>query len=138
MKKNVTCGNKVALVLAGVLFAGTVGMAPLAMAKQGGGYVGPSASGGYTGPGPVVMTIKEAGNQPDDSWVTFRGNIVNHKGDEKYTFQDASGTGVVEIDRKAWRGYRVGPNDVVELLVEVDKDWGSVEFDVKSVTPVSK
>ncbi len=136
--KNMTT-KKITLALAALIFAGTAGLTPLAMAKPS-GYTGPSANnnGGYTGPGPIVISIKEAGNQADDTWVTLKGKIINHMGDEKYTFQDASGTGIVEIDRKAWRGVSVGADDEVELLVEVDKDWGSVEFDVKSVRPLNK
>ncbi len=126
------------LLLAAILFTGALASTPLAQAKQYGGFHGPAEKGGYTGPGPVIMTIKDAAGQADDTWVTFRGKIINHKGDEMYTFQDASGIGVVEIDRKAWGGANVGPQDEVELLVEVDKDWGSVEFDVKTVRLIQK
>ncbi len=139
MKTNTT-HKKISFVLAAMLLTGALGTTSMAFAKgnKGGGFTGPSDSGGYTGPGPAIMTLKEGASQADDTWVTFRGKIVNHKGDDKYTFQDASGMGVVEIDRKAWRGAKVGPQDEVELLVEVDKDWGSVEFDVKSVKLLTK
>ncbi len=136
MKKNTS-------VILTALFVGVVALAPmggeaLAKGNKNGGFNGPTAEGGYTGPGPKLMTMKEGATQADDTWVTFRGKIVNHLGDEKYTFQDASGTGTVEIDRKAWRGVQVGPNDEVELLVEVDKDWGSTEFEAKTVKIVNK
>ncbi len=112
-----------------------LGMSGLAVADGNkGGFQGPSVTGGYTGPGPAVMGIMEAGKQADDTWVTLKGKILNRKGDDIYTFQDASGQGEVEIERKAWNGATVGPNDMVELLVKVDKDWGHVELEVKRVT----
>ncbi len=137
MKRNMTTGKKWMVLFAGVLFTGALAVVPAAMAKDG-GFKGPHAGGGYTGPGPVVMTMQKAAEQPDDTWVTLEGKILNHKGDEKYTFQDASGSGVVEIDRKAWRGVEVGPSDTVQLLVEVDKDWGAVEFEAKSIKVIAK
>ncbi len=137
MQKNKTTGKAISLVLAGLVFAGATALAPVAMA-QGGGFKGPKQSGGYTGPGPEIVSIKEAAKLNDDAWVTFQGRIINQKGDDKYTFQDDSGTGVVEIDRKAWHGVEVGPNDYVQLLVEVDKDWGAVEFEVERVTVIKK
>ncbi len=110
----------------------------IAHAKKG-GYTGPGVNqGGYTGPGPKVISIRDAGNQADDTWVTLQGTIVNRMGDDKYTFQDSSGTGIVEIERKAWRGLQVGADDVVQLLVKVDKDWGSVELEVETVKIVGK
>ena len=39
----------------------------------------------------------------------------------------------VEIDHKRWRGQNVGPNDLVEISGEVEKDWRELEIDVKSV-----
>ncbi len=128
--------NKRSLIV--VLFAlmlsvGASGFA-LADGHKGGGFQGPSVKGGYKGPGPAVLGIKDAGTQADDSWVTLKGKIINHKGDDMYTFQDASGTGIVEIENKAWHGVMVGPDDMVELLVKVDKDWGNVELEVKRVT----
>ncbi len=109
--------------------------ASVALAKQHGGFTGPSGKGhgGFTGPGPKLMTIKDAGKQPDDTWVTLKGYIVQHDGDDIYTFKDPSGTGKVEIERKAWHGLNIGPHDLIELLTKVDKDWGHVELEVKQV-----
>ncbi len=131
--------KKTLSTLAAVLVLGTFSFTPImhgvsiAEAKSG-GYSGPSAQGGsYTGPGPAVMTIKEAYNQADDTWLTLKGKLVNHVGGKVYTFQDASGTGKVKVDDDAWNGQSIGPNDVVELLVDVDKDWGSVELEVERI-----
>ncbi len=98
-----------------------------------GGYTGPSAKGGFTGPGPALMTAQEATKQEDNTWVTLKGKILNHQGGDIYTFEDASGQGFVEIDDKAWGGQKINAQDIVELLVKVDKDWGDTELDVKTV-----
>ncbi|MDR8274407.1 NirD/YgiW/YdeI family stress tolerance protein, partial [Acinetobacter baumannii] len=39
----------------------------------------------------------------------------------------------VDIDHKRWNGVTVGPQDTVESQGEVDKDWNSVEIDVKQI-----
>ncbi len=129
-------------ILVATLMLGTFSLIPLgnslnhvdhAEAKSG-GYSGPTAKGGsYSGPGPAVMTIKDAYNQADDTWVTLQGKLINHVGGKVYTFQDASGTGKVKVDNDAWSGQNIGPNDVLELLVEVDKDWGNVELEVERI-----
>lgn len=69
----------------------------------------------------------------DDTWVMLQGNIEQRIGDETYTFRDATGTLTVDIDRKRWNGQTVTPKDKVQLEGKVDKDWNSVEVDVKTV-----
>lgn len=94
--------------------------------------------GGFTGPGGGTATVESAKSMRDDAWVTLRGNIVERLSDDVYTFKDASGTINVDIDHKRWNGVTVGPQDLVEIQGEVDKDWNSVEIDVKQVTKVSQ
>jgi len=109
--------------------------AGLSFAAQG-GFNAPAAAahgGGYSGPGPAIMTIEQAKSMRDDSHVTLQGNIVQHLGKDKYLFRDATGTIVVEIDHDEWGGQNIGPNDTVELYGEVDKEWMSVEIDVDRV-----
>ncbi len=143
MNKKMTKTRRVVYVFGMTVICFMLGAAPLismayANNNKGGGYTGPGAGavGGYTGPGPAIMTIKKAAEQPDDAWVTLQGKIINYKGDEKYTFQDASGTGTIEIDRKVWRGGNVGAQDTVKLLISVDKDWGATELEVKRIEVV--
>lgn len=94
--------------------------------------------GGFTGPGGGTATVESAKSMRDDAWVTLRGNIVERLSDDVYTFKDASGTINVDIDHKRWNGVTVGPQDLVEIQGEVDKDWNSVEIDVKQVSKVSQ
>ena len=72
-----------------------------------------------------------------NTWVTLRGNIVERISDDLYVFKDASGTINVDIDHKRWNGVTVTPKDTVEIQGEVDKDWNSVEIDVKQIRKVN-
>lgn len=112
------------------------------LAAQQGGFSGPSAtqtqSGGFQGPNGSSTTVESAKSLRDDTWVTLRGNIVERISDDLYLFKDATGTINVDIDHKRWNGVTVTPQDTVEIQGEVDKDWNSVEIDVKQISKVSK
>ncbi|MDU2479500.1 MAG: YgiW/YdeI family stress tolerance OB fold protein [Klebsiella sp.] len=110
---------------------------PVLAAEQG-GFTGPSSTtqvsstaqaGGFTGPSGAVTTVANAKSLRDDTWVTLRGKL--------YKFQDASGVINVDIDHKRWNGVTVGPQDTVEIQGEVDKDWNSVEIDVKQIRKIA-
>ncbi|EKY5004456.1 YgiW/YdeI family stress tolerance OB fold protein [Citrobacter amalonaticus] len=115
--------------------------APVLAAQQG-GFSGPSAtqtqSGGFQGPNGSSTTVESAKSLRDDTRVTLRGNIVERISDDLYLFKDATGTINVDIDHKRWNGVTVTPQDTVEIQGEVDKDWNSVEIDVKQISKVSK
>ncbi|ENB7488007.1 YgiW/YdeI family stress tolerance OB fold protein [Citrobacter koseri] len=115
--------------------------APVLAAQQG-GFSGPTAtqsqSGGFVGPNGSNTTVESAKSMRDDAWVTLRGNIVERISDDLYLFKDATGTVNVDIDHKRWNGVTVTPQDLVEIQGEVDKDWNSVEIDVKQITKVAK
>ena len=116
--------------------------APVLAAQQG-GFSGPttttqSQSGGVVGPNGSITTGASAKSLRDDAWVTLRGNIVERISDDLYVFKDATGTVNVDIDHKRWNGVTVTPQDVVEIQGEVDKDWNSVEIDVKQISKVAK
>lgn len=107
--------------------------------KADGGFTGPEATmqqGGFTGPGPALTTVEAAKSMPDDSWITLKGNIVQHNGKNRYVFRDATGDIEVKIDREAWNGQNISPTDVVEMRGEVDKDWNEVHIDVKRISRV--
>lgn len=114
--------------------------APAFAANQG-GFSGPSSttaqSGGFVGPNGTVTTVASAKSMRDDAWVTLRGNIVERISDDLYVFKDSSGTVNVDIDHKRWNGLTVTPQDLVEIQGEVDKDWNSVEIDVKQIRKVT-
>ncbi|EPY4928490.1 TPA: YgiW/YdeI family stress tolerance OB fold protein [Klebsiella variicola] len=118
---------------------------PVLAAEQG-GFIGPSSTtqvsstaqaGGFTGPSGAVTTVANAKSLRDDTWVTLRGKITERISDDLYKFQDASGVINVDIDHKRWNGVTVGPQDTVEIQGEVDKDWNSVEIDVKQIRKIA-
>lgn len=115
--------------------------APVLAAQQG-GFSGSTATqsqgGGFVGPNGSNTTVESAKSMRDDAWVTLRGNIVERISDDLYLFKDATGTVNVDIDHKRWNGVTVTPQDLVEIQGEVDKDWNSVEIDVKQITKVAK
>ncbi|EMN4675413.1 YgiW/YdeI family stress tolerance OB fold protein [Klebsiella variicola] len=117
-----------------------------ALAAEQGGFTGPSSTtqvssttqaGGFTGPSGAVTTVANAKSLRDDTWVTLRGKITERISDDLYKFQDASGVINVDIDHKRWNGVTVGPQDTVEIQGEVDKDWNSVEIDVKQIRKIA-
>lgn len=119
------------LLLSTVLAVSAIAIANNALAEKnmGGGFTGPEAKNSY-------VTAEQAKNMSDDTYVTLRGTIKENLGNEKYTFSDASGTIVVEIDNDDWNGLSVKPTDMVEIKGEVDTHWNKpadVDVDVISV-----
>lgn len=125
-----------------VLLAVTALISTPVLAAQNGGFVDPNApttsvqQGGFSGPNGTVATVKQAQDMKDDAWVTMRGKIEKRVGDEEYMFRDATGTMTVEIDDKRWDGQNISPADNVELQGKLDKDFNSVELDVKQIKKV--
>lgn len=113
------------------------------LAAQPGGFVDPNApqnqqpagKGGFKGPQNVV-TVKEAKELKDDSWITVRGNIVKRLSDDNYLFQDPTGTLSVEIEEDDWKGQNVAPGDKVELQGELDKAFNDAQLEVKQVRKI--
>ncbi|MGV3345616.1 YgiW/YdeI family stress tolerance OB fold protein [Enterobacteriaceae bacterium LUAb1] len=113
-----------------------VGLSCSAVAQQQ-GFVDPEgqthAQGGFKGPTPGLSSVAQAKTLRDDTWVVLEGSIVKQVGHELYEFRDNSGTVYVDIDDKRWMGQSVTPDDKVRIEGEVDKDWNSVEIDVKNI-----
>ena len=79
------------------------------------------------------ITVDEAKNLPNNSWVILTGNIVNALRDENYTFRDSSGEITLEIDWKIWRGLSVDVSDRIEISGEVKVKRGQVSIEVKAI-----
>lgn len=92
-----------------------------------------SPMGGFVGGTENVVTVSQVKEMRDDVPVIVKGNIVQRMGDEKYLFEDSTGSITVEIDKKEWRGQTVTPSDNVKLYGEVDAGWFSTEIDVDYV-----
>lgn len=107
-------------------------------------FSGPTAGqqGGFSGPGAQTgaMTVQQAKSLPDDSRVTLVGRIVNQlpRDNDKYTFRDATGEIVVDIDHKDFRGQNVTPANTVRIIGEIDKDFGrAAEIDVHQLDVIN-
>ncbi len=92
------------------------------------------ARGGFKGPGIAMMTVKDVMDLKDDAAVRLKGKIERSLGNDKYLFQDSTGSIEVDISEKKWHGQTVTPNDTVEIFGELDKDMLSQpEVDVKKI-----
>lgn len=80
-----------------------------------------------------ITTVSAAQEADDDSWVSLTGNILRQLGEERYLFQDSTGTIIVEIDHEDWRNVPVNPETTVRICGEVDRDWLTKEIDVERV-----
>lgn len=106
------------------------------------GYTGPSnapkaaAQGAYSGPSNVpLMTVKQLlDTGRDEQPARLQGRIVSFEGNERYTFEDATGRIIVEIDDEDFpAGQTVSAEQRVELVGEFDKGLRKTEFEVDRV-----
>lgn len=95
-------------------------------------FEGPSATAGTR-----QMTVEKALSLSfDRDDVCMVGNIVNRimADHEKYTFQDATGSMVVEIDDEVFAGQHVTPQTRVRICGDVDAEtFKPNEFDVEGL-----
>ena len=85
-----------------------------------------------------IITVEQAKNSKDDTFVVLQGYIDKSLGGEKYLFRDTTGTIKLEIDDDKFRGLVVYPDDFVQVSGEVDKNWGSeTKVDVKDISKKS-
>ncbi|WP_108652140.1 YgiW/YdeI family stress tolerance OB fold protein [Dongshaea marina] len=96
-----------------------------------------TTKGGFVGAADTLTTVDKAKTQSDDTWVTLQGKIEKRVGSDDYIFRDNTGTINVEIDHKRWEGQTVTPKDTVKIQGEIDKDWNSVEVEVKQLQKIS-
>ncbi len=92
-----------------------------------------SPRGGFVGGAENVVTVRQVREMRDDVPVIVQGKIVQRTGNEKYLFEDSTGTITVEIDDDAWRGHNVTPTDTIKIYGEVDAGLFKTEIDVDYV-----
>ncbi len=90
-------------------------------------------TGGFVGGKESIVTVRQVKEMRDDVNVVVKGKILQRLGDEKYLFEDGTGSITVEIDKKDWRGQTVTPDDTVKLYGEVDRGILKTEIDVDYV-----
>lgn len=108
---------------------------PAMAAFSGPGAGNPPAQGGFQGgfQGPRSSGVNKAADVArayDDAHVTLEGFLVEQVSHDKYLFRDDTGTVMVDIDHKKFRGQNVTPQTRVRIVGEVDFDHGSKEVDV--------
>lgn len=96
------------------------------------------AMAAFQGPGTTTpeITVAQIKNVHDDAIVTLTGNVIKKIDGtkDKYIFKDNTGEIRIEIDHKYLPAQDFGPQNVVRITGEVDKDWtGPAEIDVKRV-----
>ena len=123
--------------------AAVLALGATTLAAQPAGYTGPSnapgvaARGSYSGPTSVpLMTVKQLlDTGRDDQVARLQGRIISYEGNERYTFEDATGRITVEIDDKYFpAGQTVSAEQGVELVGELDVDRRKTEFEVERMT----
>jgi uncharacterized protein (TIGR00156 family) len=108
--------TKLLLLLLGLLLA----------AGAGAQFRGPSVAG-------QTQTVSQVRDTRLGTYVTLTGNIVNHLRGDYFTFRDATGEIRVEIEGPLWRNVKVGPEDTVRLLGEIDRGPAGRYVWVKSI-----
>ena len=112
-----------------------------AVFAQQGGFTGPSAPGTANGQaGYQAVTVSQLQALPNSkAYVTLTGNITQTVRRNHYTFRDSSASGAggeitVKIDPHYWWNLSVGPSDMVQILVKVEKKRGGrIEAEAKGI-----
>ncbi len=92
-----------------------------------------NTKGGFVNGKETVVTVVQVNEMRDDVPVIISGKILQRTGDEKYLFEDGTGTIIVEIDDDDWRGQTVTPTDTVKLYGDVDRGIFKTEIDVEYI-----
>ncbi len=82
---------------------------------------------------PMMVTVEQISTMPDDTDVMLRGYIVDSLGNERYVFQDNSGSITLEIDDEKWGDEMILTSDMVEIHGEIDSDGNVHTIDVDVV-----
>jgi len=80
---------------------------------------------GFVDESVIVKTVDDALNANDETPVRLDGQIVKQIGKKDFLFKDASG--------KAWNGETIAPQDNIQIIGKVDKEWNKTEVDVKQI-----
>lgn len=85
-----------------------------------------------------IITVKQMKDTArDDQLVVLEGFLVDQVKHDKYTFKDATGTVLVEIDDKVFAGQRVDAKTKIRIEGEFEKDFMDPdEVDVHRLTIV--
>ena len=89
---------------------------------------------GFVDESVIVKTVDDALNANDDTPVRLDGQIVKQIGKKDFLFKDASGKEIqIEVSKKAWNGQTIAPQDNIQIIGKVDKEWNKTDIDVKQI-----
>ena len=89
---------------------------------------------GFVDESVIVKTVADALNANDNTPVRLDGQIVKQIGKKDFLFKDASGKEIqIEVNKKAWNGETIAPQDNIQIIGKVDKEWNKTEVDVKQI-----
>ncbi|OOF59622.1 YgiW/YdeI family stress tolerance OB fold protein [Rodentibacter genomosp. 2] len=95
---------------------------------------GTSQMQGFVDENAIVKTVSDALKANDDTPARLEGKIVKQLGKKDFIFKDSTDQEIqIEIDKKAWNGVTVNPQDRIQIIGKVDKEWDNTEIDVKQV-----
>ena len=89
---------------------------------------------GFVDESDLVKTVADALNANDNTPVRLDGQIVKQIGKKDFLFKDASGKEIqIEVSKKALNGQTIAPQDNIQIIGKVDKEWNRTEVDVKQI-----
>ena len=80
--------------------------------------------GGYKGPGTTPVTVEEAKNLRDISFVILQGKIERFLVGDQYLFSDDTGEVTLVIEDRIWGDISVDENNTVEIRGIIARGWG--------------
>ncbi len=103
-----------------------------------GGLLALSVQAQFTGPGVAAptTTVAQLRQARVGSYATVEGRIVAHQRENYFSFRDGSGEIRVEIEPGVWQNRKVGPDDKVRLVGEVEQGSAGRYLWVKTLEPL--
>lgn len=107
-------------------------------APQGFDNASATAPQGFSAAAATNMTVANViANGTDEMDVTMRGRITKMIGQDKFIFEDETGTIVVELDDdKDWS--HIQKDQLIDIHGEIDRDANSIKVDVKDATALER
>ncbi len=95
-----------------------------------------NGKGGFVDGNETIVTIKQVKEMRDDIPVIVQGKIIQRMGDEKFLFEDNTGSITIEIDDDAWRGQTITPADTVKIYGDVDRGIFTTEIEIDYIEKI--
>ena len=82
----------------------------------------------------IAQGFNDGNNQVTQQGFVDESVIVKQIGKKDFLFKDASGKEIqIEVSKKAWNGETIAPQDNIQIIGKVDKEWNKTEVDVKQI-----